>query len=184
MDAETPPERPSGPSGGSEGPKAFAVGYKPHSGDMMVYGGGALTLIGVLAAVVNGAPGFLFASVAGSLCALYFYPTLDLRMPQLGANVEGLYIARVGVIPWENISEIRVQHRTLRTMSLATLFVTTTGPLAEAVTEKDTLSFMQRVTARNTKITGNTIKVSLHTLALPAKSIERRLRALYSASGR
>ncbi|MEM8551014.1 MAG: hypothetical protein AAGF45_01430 [Pseudomonadota bacterium] len=182
MDAETPPERPGGGSGG-EGPKAFAVGYKAHSGDMMVYGGGALTLIGVLAAVLNGAPSFLLASLAGSLSALYFYPTLDVRTPQLGANIEGLYVARIGVIPWSEIKQIHVHHHALRTMHLATLIVTTARPLSEAVSIKETLSPVQRVTARNVKVKGNTIRVSLHTLALPPQSIERRLRTLYTASG-
>ena len=39
MDA-TPDRLPDRP-----GPRPFATGYKPHSGDMMVYGGGALTVV-------------------------------------------------------------------------------------------------------------------------------------------
>ncbi|MEO1105269.1 MAG: hypothetical protein AAFW98_16310 [Pseudomonadota bacterium] len=180
MDA-TPMHGGSG-GGPSRGPQSFAVGYRPHTGDMMVYGGGVLTLIGVLATVVQGSPIFLLASIAGSVSAFYFAPTLDLRSPQLGADAGGLFIARVGVIPWDAVREIRVEKRALRTMHLATLYLRTDGPVYEVVVHADPVTPLQRVSARNARVSGDTVRVSLHTLALSAEAIEIRLRALHDAS--
>ncbi|MEM9222012.1 MAG: hypothetical protein AAGB11_06370 [Pseudomonadota bacterium] len=176
------------PAGGGPGrkepgaPKAFAVGYRPHTGDMMVYGGGALTLVGVLATVVQGSPVFLLASLAGSVSALYFQPTLDVHAPQLGADAKGLFIARVGIIPWDHVAELRVERRALRTMHLSTLVVRTIGPVYEAVSAPDTLPLLRRFSARNANVSGDTARVTLHTLALSTEAIELRLHALYTAS--
>ncbi|GAB5377005.1 MAG: hypothetical protein AcusKO_34670 [Acuticoccus sp.] len=185
-DTPLPPGDGNGGDGGGEGrgtPRAFAAGYRAHSGDLMVYGGGALTLIGVLATVVQGTPVFLVASLVGTLSALYFQPTIDLKTPQLGANQHGIYLARIGFIPWEEITEIRVEHRALRTMRLATLIVRTGRPLAEAVSEPDRVSVLARFTARNARVSHNgTIRAPLHTLSMDPPVIETRLRALYAAS--
>ena len=87
-----PPE--PGPGGGGPGAPPpsgrFATGYRKNSGDMMVYGGGVLTLVGVLATVVNAEPAFMLASLAGTFSAFYFWPTLDTRRPQLGADQRGI----------------------------------------------------------------------------------------------
>ena len=183
MDA-TPTPEPGGPGGGGNGarrPAAFTVGYRPHSGDLMVYGGGALTFVGFLAMVVNAEPAFLIASIVGTLSALYFHPTLNLRTPQIGADVEGLYVARIGIIPWSEIAEMRVEHRALRTMRLATLIVRTARPLKQAVAKPERVPLMERFTAQNARVYGNTIKASLHTLNAPPADVEQRLMALYAA---
>lgn len=178
---EAPPGEPGG--GGEGGPRPFAIGYKAHNGDLMVYGGGALTLIGVLATVVNVNPAFLLASLVGSGSAFYFHPTLDLKTPQLGASREALYIARVGIIPWSEIAEISVQHRALRTVSLATLMVRTARPWREAVSQRDRIGLLGRITARNTRVvSADTVHVPLHTLAMNPEVVESRLRTLYEAS--
>lgn len=182
-------DTPDGPGDGRGGgeergtPRAFAVGYRAHSGDLMVYGGGALTLIGVLATVVQGTPVYLLASIVGTLSALYFQPTIDLKTPQLGANQQGLYLARIGFMPWEEIAEIRVERRALRTMNLATLIVRTAHPLAQSVTEPDRVPFLARFTSRNARVSRDgTIRAPLHPLAMNPDVIETRLRALYAAS--
>lgn len=175
---DTPPEG----GGGGMTPRAFAVGYKPHAGDLMVYGGGALTLVGVLATVVNGTPAFLLASIVGSLSAFYFHPTIDLATPQLGADTHGIFVARVGLVPWAEVAEIRVERRALRTMRLATLILRTRRPLSEAVAKPERVSLLARLTARNAKASGDHVRVPLHTLAVSPEAIETRLRALYAAS--
>lgn len=181
----SPPPRPEGGGEGEgepDGPRAFAVGYKPHGGDLMVYGGGAMTLVGVLATLVNGQPGFLLASLVGSLSALYFQPTMDLKSPQLGANRSGIYVARLGFIPWSEVAEIRVEHKALRTMRLATLVIGTVRPLREAVTEPDRVPFIRRFTAHNARISGGKVRVPLHTLSMNPEVVEARLRNLHAAA--
>lgn len=184
MDAQVPFPGSGGDGGGGEGgePQSFAVGYRPHTGDMMVYGGGMMTLVGVMAAVVQGSPVFFLISIVGSLCALYFHPTIDLRTPQLGADTQGIFIARFGMIPWAEIAEIGVQHRALRTMHLSTLIVRTRRPLQEAIAVPDRIGMVRRLSAANARRKGGAIHVSLHTLALPPEAIGERLDALQAAS--
>lgn len=164
-------------------PRAFATGYKPHSGDMMVYGGGAMTIVGVLAALINAAPIFLIISVVGSLSALYFWPVVDTRRPQLGADVNGIFIARFGILPWENVADLHIEHHALRTIRLATLTIVPVGSIAEAIAQPDPLPLTERFAARNAKAKNGAIQVPLHSLAMPIDDIEERLRALRAAAG-
>lgn len=175
-----PPEE--GPGGGGPGgpppARGFAVGYRKHSGDMMVYGGGVLTLIGVLATLVNAQPVFMLASLAGTFSAFYFLPTLDTRRPQLGADPRGIYVARVGLIRWDAVADLRVERRALRTMRLATLEIRLSRPLPEALEAADRPPLAERIAARNEKVTDRAIRVTLHTLSMPDDEIEARLRSL------
>ncbi|WP_075222212.1 hypothetical protein [Acuticoccus yangtzensis] len=183
MDASPPDHHQPGGEPAPQMPRAFATGYKPHSGDMMVYGGGVVTLIGVLAAFVNGTPAFFLLSLAGTFCAFYFRPTLDNRRPQLGADVNGLYVARFGKIPWSRVADIHVEHHALRTMRLATLVIVPKGTIAEAVETPETLRLVERLTARNARAKNGVIRVPLHALAMDPVEVETRLRALRKAAG-
>ena len=87
---DTPSFRPEKPEPETA---AFAVGYRPHQGDMMVYGGGALTIFGLVGTIVHASPLGFIASAVGTLSAVYFVPTMDVRSPQLGANKDELFIA-------------------------------------------------------------------------------------------
>jgi hypothetical protein len=145
---------------------------------MMVYGGGVLTLIGVLATVVNGSPVFMLASLGGTASAFYFWPTMDTRRPQLGANAQGIYVARIGIIRWEAIAEWKVERQALRTMQLATLAIRLERPLPEALEAAEPVPLVDRFTSRNARVSGDTVRVTLHTLAMPEDEIEARLAAL------
>ena len=177
-----PPDHPR-PDREPELPRAFATGYKPHSADMMVYGGGVMTLVGVLATVVRVEPAYLAISLVGSLMALYFWPVLDVRRPQLGADVNGIYVARFGIIPWSRVADMRVEYHALRTMQLGTLIVTPEGPLKDAIGKPDAVPFAERFAARNARWKNGAIRVPLHSLAMPMSDIEARLTALRAAAG-
>lgn len=170
----------SGTGGGGGEPmrRAFATGYKKHSGDMMVYGGGAMTVLGVLAMALTGQPGFLLLSLAGSVSALFFWPLVDVRTPQLGASAEGLYVARIGLIKWSAVRTMRVQRRALRTMNLASLIVELDPPVPEALVHADVVPLAQRFTTRNARTNGRRVEVTLHTLAMPIDAIDARLNAI------
>lgn len=155
----------------------FAVGYKPHQGDMMVFGGGALTIFGVVGSFVHATPLGFIASAIGTLSAVYFVPTMDVKSPQLGANQDGLFIGKVGVLPWSAVRSMHVQYRALRTMRLATLIVQTDGKVADALERSDG-TFWGKLTATNARVSGDTVRVHLHTLALAPQDIEQRLIAL------
>ena len=167
-----------GGRGDGDGPRAFATGYRPHTGDMMVYGGGAMTIVGVLAAVVNAHPGFLIASLVGTASAFYFRPTLDLKSPQLGAGPEGVYVARIGIIRWDRMAEMRVEHHALRTMRLATLIIVPDGPLRDCLAERERVPLLERIQSRNARVRGGAVRVPLHPLAMPVDVIEARLDAM------
>ena len=128
---------------------AFAVGYRKNSGDMMVYGGGAVTLIGVVATVVNAQPAFMIASLAGTISAFYFWPTMAFDRPQLGADARGIYVAHVGLIRWSAVADWWVERRALRTMHLATLEIRLAVPLEEALEEAESVPGAERFMSRN-----------------------------------
>ncbi|MCF3936104.1 hypothetical protein L1787_22185 [Acuticoccus sp. M5D2P5] len=169
-----------GPGGGT--PTPFVAGYKPHQGDLMVYGGGVATLIGVLATVVQVNPVFLVISLMGTFSALYFWPTLDPRVPQLGADLRGIYVARVGIIRWEAIADMKVEWHALRTMQLSTLVLKVDGPLKDALAYREKVPLLHRVSAHNARVSGSTVKVTLHTLNMDPAVIEKRLVALRAAA--
>ncbi|WP_157961922.1 hypothetical protein [Acuticoccus kandeliae] len=171
----------SGP-GRPSGPEPFVTGYRAHQGDLMVYGGGMVTVLGVLATVVQVNPSFLVLSLLGSLSAFYFWPTLDMRAPQLGADMRGVFVARIGVIRWDAIKSMKVEWRALRTMQLVTLVITIDRPLPEALAYKDKVSPLRWIAARNARVSGRTIKVTLHTLAMDPAIVEERLNALRTAA--
>lgn len=176
MDASVPPT--GGEPGPMEPPRAFATGYKPNSGDMMVYGGGAMTIVGVLATVLNAEPAFLLASLAGTGSAFYYTPVLDTRTPQLGASADGIYVARIGIIAWPAVQRLHVRRQALRTMNLAWLEIDLDPALPDALAAAETVPLAQRFTARNAKTNGQRVEVTLHTLAMPPDAIEARLKAL------
>jgi len=178
---DTPPTGGGGDGGSGGGPirNGFATGYKQHSGDLMVYGGGALTLVGVLATVINAQPVFMLISLVGTASAFYFWPTMDTRRPQLGANAEGIYVARIGLIRWDAIADWRIERRALRTMHLATLVIRLDRPLVEALENIEHVPLSERITAGNARVSGDTIRVELHTLAMPVDTIEERLTGLW-----
>ncbi|RAH98237.1 hypothetical protein DLJ53_26350 [Acuticoccus sediminis] len=180
MDA-LPPDHPR-PDREPQMPRAFATGYKAHSGDLMVYGGGVMTLIGVLATVVNGTPVFLLISLVGTAMALYFWPTVDTRRPQLGADVNGIYVARFGILPWDKVADLRFEHHALRTMRLSTLVIVPSVPLAEAIVQPDPVPLAERFASRNARLKKGTIHVPLHPLAMPIDDIEARVTALRAAA--
>jgi hypothetical protein len=171
------------PFGDRPAPRAFATGYKAHSADMMVYGGGAMTVLGVLAAVLNGAPGFLVLSLIGTLSAFHYAPLLETQVPQLGANADGLYLARIGVMRWEAIAGLTVERRSIRSVRLATLVVELDRPLAEAVVLPEPVPLLRRLTARLARVRGRTIRVDLHGLGMSPDVIEARLLAFRDAAG-
>ncbi|MEM6848685.1 MAG: hypothetical protein AAF580_11525 [Pseudomonadota bacterium] len=171
---DTPSFRPQEPGPDAS---AFAVGYKAHQGDMMVYGGGALTIFGVVGTIVHASPLGFIASAVGTMSAVYFVPTMDVRSPQLGASQDELFVAKVGVLPWSRVTEMFVQYRALRTMRLATLIVRTEGKVSEALERSDG-TFWGKFSAQNARVSGNILKVQLHTLAMAPQDVEQRLLAL------
>ena len=181
MDA-IPPEHPR-PEREPKLPRAFATGYRAHMGDMMVYGGGVLTIIGVLATFINAAPVFLLISLAGTISAAYFRPTIDTQRPQLGADVNGIYVARFGILPWERVADMRIEYHALRTMQLSTLVIVPSGPLSEAIVQPDQVPLAERFASRNARLKAGEIRVPLHPLAMKPEDIEARLKALRAAAG-
>lgn len=164
--------RPDGPAG------PFATGYRPHGGDMMVYGGGTLTLVGAVAAVVNAEPWFFLAGLVGALTAFHFHPTLETGRAQLGADHRGVFVDRVGLIDWSAVVDMRIERRTLRTMNLAWLVLMLDRPVSAALLVPDRVPPLRRLTSRNARVSKRAVRVPLHTLAMPTAGIEARLAAL------
>lgn len=161
-------------------PQAISAAYVRNSGDVLVYGGFFLIVLGVLAAWVNGEAAFLLLSVAGLASSFYFYPTSDHEAPQLAASSRGLYVDRIGTIPWQAIREVRLRRQALRTMRLAYLTVVVDGALGD-VTEAPDLALPFRLMTRNWRRTREGLEIRLHTLDQPAERIHATIERFLAA---
>lgn len=165
----------------TQAPRAFAAGYARNGGDALVYGGVFLIILGVIAAVINGEAGFLVLSLAGLAGSFYFYPTADHKAPQLAASSRGLYVDRIGTLPWRAIRRVRLRRQALRTMRLAYLTVEIDGPLEKAVIEAVELPLPFRLMTRNWRRLRDGLEIRLHTLDRPPEEIHAAIERFLAA---
>lgn len=167
-------------------PKAFAVGYDLRSGEALVYGGAVLIIIGSLVTIVRGEPFALVLSLVGLGAVFYFRPLVETRRPQLGANMQGLYVERIGVIGWGAIAELDVFETNLRTMHFTKLIVRLASPLEQAVVEPEPVPWWRHWMSRNWVLKGDRLEIKLDTLKAEPGAVVRRLKAFHRlvANGR
>ena len=166
---------------GAQAPRAFSAAYARNGGEALVYGGVFFLVLGVAAAVVNGEAGFLVLSLAGLASSFYFYPTVDHRAPQVAASSRGLYVDRIGTIPWPAIRRVRLRRQALRTMRLAYLTVEVDGRLEEAVIEPASPPLPLRLMTRNWRRLPHGLEIRLHTLDRPAEDIHAAIERFLAA---
>jgi hypothetical protein len=147
---------------------------------MLVYGGIAVAVIGVVATVVNAADVFLVLTAAGLVSAGYFWPLVERKRPQLGASATGLYVDRIGIIGWPAIEWLDLHQTALRSMQLATLRVKLRVPLEKAVVAEERVPLTKRFTTRNWKMNGDVLEIRLHTLTGRPPEVYEKIRAFHA----
>ncbi len=162
----------------TEGPKPFAVGYRKGTGEGLVYGGLFAAALGGVAIATGSGPAFLVLVAAGLAATFHYYPLVEARRPQLGANGDGLFIEGIGFIDWAEIADLELYRTSVRSIALTNLIVTLTRPLEDAVVRREKQPVWRALMTRSyTRKAPTRLEVPLHTLQGPADEIFARLRA-------
>ncbi|MEW5421507.1 hypothetical protein [Amorphus sp. 3PC139-8] len=160
-------------------PKAFSVGYNSTSGEALVYGGATLIFIGAIVTLLQREPAGLLLALAGLGSSVYFRPLIEARRPQIAANMQGLYVDRIGVISWTAIASIDVRETNLRTMHFSRLVVRLAVPLERAVVVPDEGPWWRRLTVKNWKRKDDRLEIKLDTLKADPMVVIRRVKAFH-----
>ncbi|PTW62181.1 hypothetical protein C8N35_101218 [Breoghania corrubedonensis] len=166
------------------GPRPFATGYRSGSGEGPVYGGLAGAVLTGFLAAYWGDPRLYVLTILALILSFYFFPLVELRRPQLGANDDGLFIAGIGFIAWAEIAHLELFNTAVRQILLSTLIVTLHRPLEEAVAKPEKAVWYRNLMTRAYRRKSKTrIEVPLHPMKGRPEDILGRLRA-YRAGGR
>ena len=159
-------------------PRPFATGYRSGTGEGPVYGGlVAAVLTGFLAAYW-GEPRLYVLTVLALILSFYFFPLVEIRRPQLGANDDGLFIAGIGFIAWAEIAHLELFNSAVRQIRLSTLIVTLHRPLEEAVAKPESTAWYRALMTRAyTRKGDKCLKVPLHPMKGTPEEIFGRLQA-------
>ncbi|NVK35492.1 MAG: hypothetical protein HWE23_13480 [Rhodobacteraceae bacterium] len=162
--------------------KPFAVGFSRSSGEALVGGGifFGLALIGL--AALTDTPILNAASLIPIAVALWHYPMVERKDPQLGANAEGVFIERLGFLDWASIQKFSISKTAVRSIELATLEITLSSSLEDAISKPHAFKAWKRLMIKNWRAyeqeDGTTLLVvKLHTLRVDPEEILQRLRA-------
>lgn len=166
----------------SGAPDRFATGFSSLTGELFVYGALFMAGICVLAVLLRGQPGFFAGALAGLMSAFYFYPFIDTKNAQLGADARGLYVGGLGMIGWRAIEDFQIVRTAVRTVEKAELRVRLNTPLQEALVMQDEVSWWRRLMARNWWVKGNDeVTVRLEHLRSTPDEIEAEINRLSRA---
>lgn len=101
--------------------RRFSIPFHPRTGELFVYGGFAAGAFTLLMSFTTGNPFFLLVAVASLFGAYYFYPLIDTRSPQIGADTRGLYVRNLGYIPWFMVKSFHIQRIAVRSVEKASM---------------------------------------------------------------
>ncbi|WP_417670714.1 hypothetical protein [Roseibium sp.] len=165
-----------------QGPQPFAVGYTKASGEAIVYGGLMFGFGFVVLGLFGGMKPMALLAIVPLLIALWHYPLIDTKQPQLGANDDGLFVERIGFIDWGSIRHLELAKTSVRSIELVTLEVDLTRPLAEAVSKRQLYPLWKSVMTRNWRAQRKEdgtdhLSVQLNTLNGPPEEILARVKA-------
>ncbi len=168
-------------SASGRAPRSFAVGYLKGSGDALVYGALVAAALCFAAALLYRNPSPLLGAPVALYCAYRYYPMVESRRPQLGADSNGLFIDGLGFLNWADIANVELFETSVRSIMLATLRIRLKGPLDDAVARPQRVeawrSGMTRVWSRRRDAAGDRLEVTLHPLSNNPAELAGRITA-------
>ncbi len=163
--------------------RRFATRFHPRSGELFVYGSffcGALSF-------------FLFFQTGNlvivpfSLCCFfatfYFQPFLDTESAQIGADTSGIYVRKLGHIPWSVIEAFRVQRIAVRNVERAALQIKLKDDWQSALDCLNQISIYDRFTYKIwKKRKNNLLEVRLEHMRENTRVIEESITEIWQNS--
>ena len=101
--------------------RRYITRYHPRSGELLVYGGFAAGCFAAFLIYMTGNPFFIPGVILGLLSAFYYHPFLDTDSAQIGVDTRGIYIRKLGHLPWAAISAFRVRRIAVRSVERVSL---------------------------------------------------------------
>lgn len=161
-------------------PRPFAVGYQRGAGEGLVFGAAVAGILCVVAAFLQNSPVPLAGLLPAGLFAYRFYPLIETKRPQLGANIDGLFIEGAGFVDWRAIAQVDLFQSSVRNIRIAALRVTLNRSLEDAVAKPIARPFWRRLMTRSWKVRrwpgGDGLEIELHPLAGDPHEILERVR--------
>ncbi len=172
-------EAPSGP--GYAEPRPFAVGYSKGAGEALVYGAVVFAGICAAATMLQGEARILFGILPAIACAYRYYPMVEAKKPQLGANGDGLFVAGIGFIDWAAIRQVDLFETSVRNIRLSSLRISLNQSLEDAVARPQARPAWRALMTRSWSVKrwpgGDGLEVELHPLAANPHDILNRIAA-------
>jgi len=165
------------PSAGPETMEWLTVHYSKQTSESIVYSGvlaaGALAIFGIPRAPLLSLLGVLAAAGV----ALYHWPYVARDRRALVVSPEGITLDRLGLLPWNAISDAVIVERYVRAIRNAELRISLRRPLETAVEDAPSVGFVRRYMYRCWKTLGpQEIAVRLSTLDKKPETIEAAVR--------
>lgn len=161
----------------STGGEQVRVCYDPDAADFRVFamGLGGVGLFGLW--LLGHGQWAFFIGAAAIFGAVYFFPLSQKKAARLVADRAGLTVDGLGVIPWHQISDMRMLNVAVRTMSNRDLIVTLGAPLEDALIEDARAPFpLGWLSYRLWRRAGrDVVKVNLEVLAGEPEQVAQRI---------
>ncbi|MEP0707005.1 hypothetical protein [Parvibaculum sp.] len=163
--------------GQAAGPDFLTAQYSKEKGESIVYSGvlaaGALVLFGVPRAPVLA----ILAALAALAVAMYHWPYVTRERKALSVTPAGIYLDRLGLLPWNAISDVQIVNRYVRMIRNAELRISLRRPLETAVENAPVTGIVRRYMYRCwTKLSPQEIAVKLSTLDAKPEAVEAAVR--------
>ncbi len=101
--------------------RRYTAHFHPRSGELFVYGSFSCGALSLFLFFNSGNLVFLPFFSACLFMTFYFQPFLDTENAQIGADTTGIYVRKLGHIPWSTIEAFRVQRIAVRSVERASL---------------------------------------------------------------
>jgi len=174
-----------------EGPQSgpCAVGFEPASGDLLVYGMAAFGIALLIIGLGSGRSLLAMAAMGPLALSFWNYPLIDKSAPQLATRADGLFVERLGLIPWAEIADLELKQTAVRNMLLARLVVTLHRPFADIALRPHHTASWKRWMMRNwslhkSKDDADRVVIDLHPLTGTPQTLLEKARSFLPRSKR
>lgn len=151
--------------------------YSKDKGDGIVYGGimiaGGIILFGLPRAPILA----LAAALVSVGVAIYHWPFVWKNRNALAVTPAGIELDRLGLLPWNAISDVKIVERYVRMIRNADLHITLRRPLDTAVEKAPRVGLLERYMYRCWRsVSPQEISVRLSTLTAKPEAVEAAVR--------
>ncbi len=172
---------PADPFETETGPEPFAIGFEKSTGEAMVYGAVFFAVIFLAVSLATGQPLVALGALIAASVGFWHYPMFEKGQPQLGANLDGLFVDRIGFLDWASVGKLELSRTSVRSIRLVHLHITLNRPLADAVAKPQVFPFWKKLMMRSWSLDRSSqeapvLRIELHPLTKDPDAVLDRIR--------